>query len=258
LPKNHTDIVGDERGGFMKTSRLGAILDLVPGDCGVVDIGTDHALLPIALVRRGQQGVIIGSDCRSGPLEAARSNLIESGCIDRVELHLGFGLEVVEGRSDVEAAVLAGFGGKNIVEILERSLPQARSLRLLILQPMRDGHHLRCWLADQEFCLIDEELVEEDGRIYEIIVVGQGSSNWDVDDLAEAMGAPRSLLVGLGPCLVKKKHPLLLSLLNGRKEEMMDVTENLQAKESERSRRRWQELSIQLGRLEKVIQWLSG
>ena len=257
MPKNHTDIVGDERGGFMKTSRLGAILDLVPGDCGVVDIGTDHALLPIALVRRGQQGVIIGSDCRSGPLEAARSNLIESGCIDRVELHLGFGLEVVEGRSDVEAAVLAGFGGKNIVEILERSLPQARSLRLLILQPMRDGHHLRCWLADNGFGLIDEELVEEDGRVYEIIAVGREGSNWDVGDLAEEVEAPGSWLVGLGPCLLRKRHPLLLPLLNSRKQEMMDVMADLQAKDSERSRRRRQELSIQLGRLEKVMQWLS-
>jgi tRNA (adenine22-N1)-methyltransferase len=122
---------------------------------------------------------------------------------------------------------------------------------------MRDGHYLRHWLAEQGFRLIDEQLVEEDGRIYELVVVGQGGSNWQVDDLAAQIDVPASLLLGLGPCLLRERHPLLLPLLEGRKKEMLDVMEDLQAGDSERSRRRRQELSIQVDRLKKVMEWLS-
>ena len=57
----------------LRTERLRQLFDLVPRDSVVADVATDHALLPIALVREGKCPRAIASDLRPGPLEFARA-----------------------------------------------------------------------------------------------------------------------------------------------------------------------------------------
>ena len=151
--------------------RLAAIAALVPDSAYVADIGTDHGLLPIYLMRRGIVRLAIGTDISEGPLETARSNAALYG-ETRVRFMQGDGLECVR-PEEVNTIVLAGMGGETIAEILSKT-PWVRYGAMLILQPMSRAEKLRRALYDMSLMIMHEELVEDGGRIYPILVATAG------------------------------------------------------------------------------------
>ncbi|MGI6036698.1 MAG: tRNA (adenine(22)-N(1))-methyltransferase [Limnochordia bacterium] len=231
--------------------RLGKLLEYVPPVGGVLDVGTDHALLPIALVRRGQEGLIIASDNRRGPLAAARHNLQKYHLEHRIELRLGDGLEVLSG-PEVDVVVIAGMGGQNMMEILSTKASIARQIPWLILQPMRDADQLRHWLVDNGFPLGAEDIVE-DKYLYEIIIVGPGP-NPPVEELAKEIGVSPRYLIGVGPWLVAQGHPFLPKLLQERQVRLHKLVEQLEA--GGRAPEKVGAIKKDLSQQEQVIKWL--
>ncbi len=61
-------------------------------------------------------------------------------------------------------------GGKLIVSILEDNVSLSRSFNRLVLQPNIDANLLRDWLANHQFEIIDEKIVLDEGKFYEIVV----------------------------------------------------------------------------------------
>ena len=121
------------------SSRLEMIASFVTQGRGVADIGTDHAILPIILRRRGYKGYIVAGDINEGPLKKAERGLLEAE-IDDVELKLCNGLESIDG-SRIDTIVVAGMGGDTITGILDRGLYDMpewadRSDYKLILHPV--------------------------------------------------------------------------------------------------------------------------
>ena len=86
--------------------RLRALAGLVPAGARVIDVGTDHAMLPVWLAQTGCCPHVWASDVRSGPLEGAK-RLVErtetSGC---VELRRTDGLQGFS-RNDGDTVVIA-------------------------------------------------------------------------------------------------------------------------------------------------------
>ena len=56
------------------------------------DVGTDHAYVPIYLVREGRIPCAIASDVNIGPLERAREHVCENGLEDKIDLRISNGL----------------------------------------------------------------------------------------------------------------------------------------------------------------------
>ena len=77
-------------------------MDLVRPGSRVADIGTDHAYLPIELVKQGISPVAIAADVREGPLRMAQRNIERAGLGARIETVLSDGLtEIAESRYDL-------------------------------------------------------------------------------------------------------------------------------------------------------------
>ena len=135
-----------------------------------VDIGTNHAILPIAVLRAGRAQHCIGVD-RSGPaLLDAKRKVRRSHCLERIDLRLGDGLSVVA-VDEVEVICIAGMGPKTMARILSEGLERmrGRSVRLL-LNPLGGSAAPRAFLAEHGFALIVDEIVVERGRDYEVLV----------------------------------------------------------------------------------------
>lgn len=79
--------------------RLDTVRRLIPHGTANVDIGTDHAHLPVSAVRSGQSSCAIGIDIALAPLLSAR-NVVERAALGgRVGLLLGDGLHpLIEGK----------------------------------------------------------------------------------------------------------------------------------------------------------------
>ena len=163
------------------TDRLLKIADLVTKGKKIADIGTDHGYIPVYLLNKGHVDFAILADVNKGPLENARSEVRHNNLTDKVDLRLGSGIEVLN-ENEVDEVIIAGMGGILISELLEAKKSVAHNLDKLILQPMQAQDELRKYLLNNGYEILDEVLVKEDFRIYEIIVAKYTSKNTVVDD----------------------------------------------------------------------------
>ena len=150
------------------TKRLSLIASLVPDNSNVCDVGTDHAYLPIMLMKSRKARRVIATDIRPLPLENARKNIALSG-VGGIETRLCDGLSSVK-KSEADTVIIAGIGGEVISGIIKRTgwLKLSPPV-LLILQPTTSPEILRRCLYENGFEISDETAVEENGKVYSVI-----------------------------------------------------------------------------------------
>lgn len=152
----------------MLTPRLNCIVSHVNA-LTAADIGTDHAYVPVELIRSGRAQKVIAADVRKGPLEIAASNISKYGMSDRIETRLGSGISVLND-NEADTVIIAGMGGELICDILNSDKEKAR-FPLFILQPMNSQYELRKWLFENGFEILGEDIECEGHRVYNIMEV---------------------------------------------------------------------------------------
>ena len=85
-------------------------------------------------------------------------------------------------------------GGTLIASILERGKNKLAKVERLILQPNVGAQNVRIWLMENGWELVDEEILEEDGKIYEILIAETGEPLKPYEDKREMRLQFRSIL----------------------------------------------------------------
>lgn len=153
------------------SQRLKEVAQFVPSDSIVADIGTDHAYLPIYLVKACHAKKVIGSEVAEGPLENGRKNVKKAGLQNQIELRYGDGVSTLSPDESVDVITIAGMGGKTITAILATGLEQnILPVSRLILQPNTDEWLVRFWLWQHGYEIKEERILTERRGTYEIIV----------------------------------------------------------------------------------------
>jgi len=220
--------------------RLAALAAFIPHGSIAADIGTDHAYLPIFLIEKEICLFVIATDLREGPYQSAAHKIKEHALEARIGLRLGDGLKTLQ-PGEVEILVLAGMGGNTIRGILAESPQTLAGINRLVLQPMTDAGDLRVWLAANGWKIADEELVEDDGRIYVIIAAEPG---------CEVTSDP--VLLELGPRLLEKGSPLLERHLDSFTVKYERVLAGLALAQSTAAREKAMEIEIKVARIREV------
>ena len=150
-------------------NRLRKIAGMVREGATVADIGTDHAYLPVFLVKRGIISKALACDVVDGPLENARVNIEKSGVLG-ITVRKGDGLNAVK-PCEADTFIIAGMGGDLIARILSDA-PWIKDEKYeLILQPMTAVEDLREYLLKNGFEITVEQAVKSQGRIYTVMKV---------------------------------------------------------------------------------------
>lgn len=159
---NHTDL----------SKRLETVGRFVPEAARLADIGSDHAYLPVALMLKGKIDFAVAGEVVKGPFESAKRQVSKNGLSERIEVRLANGLDAIEKQDQINAITIAGMGGSLIRDILESGRQNQRlsGKERLILQPNIGEKTLRAWLKENNYQIIAEEILEENKKIYEIIV----------------------------------------------------------------------------------------
>lgn len=199
----------------MITNRLENILSHISGKT-MADIGTDHAYIPISLVRDGRCMGAIACDIKPGPLKIAEQNLKKYSLEDKIELRLGAGLEPLN-EGEVESVVIAGMGGEMIINILKNE--KSRSFSEFILQPMNYQRELRLWLLENDFSIISEDLSSEGFKVYNLLKVIPKKSVKNPTEIE--LHLPKSL----------RDHPLFPMLFDKKKREFTKILTGLKKAE---------------------------
>ena len=151
------------------SKRLAAIAAHVRPGCRMVDIGTDHARLPIYIVKSGVVSAAVAADVAQGPLNKARENIAAAGLDDRIEVVCSNGLKAINPHI-VDDIIIAGMGGETIAEILEAGGFSYLGHHRFILNPMSRPERLEKRLTAADFNITGHEIVIEGRRIYHIYV----------------------------------------------------------------------------------------
>lgn len=155
------------------SARLQAVAMAVPEGARVIDVGTDHARIPVWLAQTGRAGHVWASDIRPGPLKSAAALVARTGAAG-VELRQADGLSGF-GPADGDTVILAGMGGETMVSILAAA-PWTKKSAFLILEPQSKQALLRRWLIGNGYMITKESLVADGGRIYPILLAKGGVS----------------------------------------------------------------------------------
>ena len=200
--------------------RMLAIANLVDNSKVLADVGCDHAYISINLLEKGKVERIIASDLREGPLNIARDNIRLYGFEDRIETRLCAGLCGYEA-GEVDTILISGMGGMLVKEILSESIDVVKMADTLILEPQSDLRVVRAYLKDIGFEIIDEDMLNEGGKYYQIIKAVKSKERMEVCEDIGAMAENE-----FGPILIKKKHPVLLEFLKKRKNHYERLLQN--------------------------------
>ena len=154
------------------SKRLKTAASYVGNNARLADIGSDHAYLPCYLAQKGLIAFGIAGEVVLGPFTSAKKQIAASGQEGTVEARLGNGLEVVHLNDRIDTLTICGMGGDLIARILDAGLEEGKleNVKRLILQPNNAEMKLRHWLTDNNFEIITETILEENSKIYEIII----------------------------------------------------------------------------------------
>ncbi|VTS16379.1 tRNA (adenine(22)-N(1))-methyltransferase [Streptococcus pseudoporcinus] len=158
------------------SKRLQMVADYIPHKRKLLDIGSDHAYLPIALVERGDIESAIAGEVVQGPFLSAQKNIKASGLDKQIEARLASGLEAMTLDDHIKTITICGMGGRLIAKILESGKEKLVGVETLVLQPNNREDDLRRWLAANQFTITAESILEENGKYYEIIKALPGSA----------------------------------------------------------------------------------
>lgn len=155
------------------SKRLETIVNLINPNMKVADIGTDHGYIPIYLIENKITDFVIASDINKGPIDTIERNLKEYKITNGIETRLGSGLEPLK-QGEVDIAIIAGMGGNLISEIIEASMNIAKGLEYMILQPAQHQEVLRKYLVENNFKIVEENVVADAGKYYHTMKVIAG------------------------------------------------------------------------------------
>lgn len=182
----------------MISKRLELVASFVSQGAVLLDVGSDHAYLPIELVERGQIKSAIAGEVVEGPYKSAVKNVESHNLKERIQVRLANGLAAFEEADQVSVITIAGMGGRLIATILKEGLEKLANVERLILQPNNREDDLRIWLQANGFQIVAESILEEEGKFYEILVVESGQMKLSASD------------VRFGPFLSKEVSPVFV------------------------------------------------
>lgn len=163
--------------------RLAAVAEYIPAGEGVVDIGTDHAYLPISVISAGKCPWAVAADVNRGPLESAKKHIEEKGLAEQIRVRLSNGLDAFEAQ-ELECVVMAGMGGHLMADLVQRAYETGKltHYRTMVLQPQSEIFRVRQAVHQCGSRIVQEKMVEDRGKRYTILQVQPGQERYEPEE----------------------------------------------------------------------------
>ena len=200
--------------------RLTRVASFVPNGSKVCDVGSDHAYLPVYLIQNNQISCVIAGEVVEGPYLSAKQTVRDYRMEDRIEVRLGDGLKILSKEDEITAVTICGMGGELISRILEAGYSggHLNGRERLILQPNVAEHFVREWLMNHSYHIVEETVLEDNHRLYEIIVAEPVDKRVEYTELE----------LKYGPILLKEATALCVAKWNRMNRKNKEILEQLQ------------------------------
>lgn len=158
----------------MVSNRIKTIASLVDAKDSILDIGTDHALLPIFLIKNNIVSIADGSDISNKVLSNAKENVFKYNLEDKINLYLSDGVKQID-ISKYNTLIITGMGFSTIKSIIDNA--DLKHIDKLIIQSNNNLDELRKYLNEISFSIVDEICLKDKDINYNIIVSHKGKQS---------------------------------------------------------------------------------
>ena len=165
----------------MISNRLKSLVKYVNKDDKVIDIGCDHALLDIYLVKKNIINNVLISDISKNALEQGIENIKKYNLESNIESRCGNGLEVLNEKDNIDTVIISGMGTNTILNILNNKYLE--NINKLIIQSNKDYDLLRSEVIKLGFKILEEEVIVDNDKLYINIVFIRGNKEYTTLEL---------------------------------------------------------------------------
>ena len=198
---------------------MALIASYIDKDVILADIGSDHAYIPCYSVLNNVVDKAYACEVVEGPLKCSIKTIKEYGLDEKVFPVLSDGLKSIP--DDVNEIVIAGMGAYTILDILKASEAKVEKCVKCIVQTNSHPELIRAYLSENKYHILNEELIEEEGKYYDIIIFEPRNG----DTLSDEE-------IYFGPCHLKEKSAGLIMYYQKVLETKNKILENLNASNS--------------------------
>ena len=195
-------------------NRIKQISNLIEKCQCVYDVGSDHALLAINLLKARKVKQVVNIEKNWLPHNAGKANLAKNHLTTKTINVLNDGLKDITKKVFIQPdyVVIAGMGGKAIVNILKKDLSKLENVETLVIDAHSCIPFLREEISKVGYSISDEKIIKEDGIFYEIIRFSKSDIAFYSDDDIE-----------FGPILRKEKSALFKEKYQSRIDEINNL-----------------------------------
>ncbi len=206
------------------SARLEAIASFVPEGAYLADVGSDHALLPIALLERGRISYAQAIDNKMAPYLRMKRNVEEAGFANHVLCSLSNGLDELS--PNATAVAICGVGGHLTCDLLEKGREKLQNVEAIVLDPHRDLIEVRRRVSELGYRIADETMIREAGIFYSIMKWEKGKRPipYTEDELA------------FGPILLQRPSETFRDFIEEQLDRVKGLLDSLPAKSTGRYR----------------------
>ena len=131
------------------TKRLENIANLVERGKSVIDIGTDHGLVPLYLAKNKISKDIIATDISAKSLKKLEDKL-DKNLENIIKTEVCDGLDGIDIKEN-QIAIIAGMGAITIIDILSKDIDKVRKLEYVICEGNIGNEKLRKFLNENNY-----------------------------------------------------------------------------------------------------------
>ena len=194
----------------MLSNRLKVVADFTKKDDYIVDVGCDHALLSIYLVKNNLVLGAIATDINPNALDNAIKNIKYNNLENEIETILSNGLENIDLKR-VNTIIITGMGTNTIKEILNTN-EKLENIKKIIIQSNNNYYDLRKWVTSLGFFIEDETITYDNKKYYLTVCFKKGFKKYSKKDYYWGLIKPENLeyyeFLNISYMKIYKKIPL--------------------------------------------------
>ena len=256
------------------SNRLQAVADLLDCHEAIADIGCDHGFVSIYLIESKKASKVLAMDVNKGPLERAKEHVEEKRLSTYIETRLSDGAKALEfftnedgaSKLEVQAALVAGMGGRLMIHIIQDSIDKFTSMDEFVLQPQSEIPKVRQFIREIGYHIEKENMILEDGKYYPMmkVVKGKGNdiNNDDIsqlvkDKLVKEKFSLQDLYDEYGEWLLKSRNRVLLQFLKFEKELYSNILSKLKQMQTCKGEVRQKEIEQKIRFIDLGLEWFA-
>lgn len=193
--------------------RLKRVASYVDDNSYIIDVGCDHALLDIYLIKTKKNIKAIASDINDGPLEYAYKNIEKENLLSKIKITKRNGIDNLE--KEVDTIIISGMGTSNVLDIIFRNKDNLKYIKKIVVSSNNDWYTLRKVFIKNNYYIKEEDIVLENNKFYPIIVFEKGTKKYKKYELK------------YGPILLKSNNEVFKKYIEKEIDKLNNIKNSL-------------------------------